>query len=302
VFCLHKKMAYEDRENCPILPVNSSVVCASNTVCDELPPTWMGDPYLITTRSDEPTQVPSPSQPMVPVHIPPAIQTNSAADVVTVLSAYYRSDSIFFHASQRPPMTSSTTHSVQPTTSSNYHQHLSVTDEISLTPTSSSNSAFRPSNHFPRQNSPSADNYRTKVIALSPSSSIHISESADNKRATVVVSSSVVGLGSEMQSNNTMSKELPLHLTLVQISVFIGIAVCTVLFVVISILVFGVVMLCRKTTPSTPARTYHMNHDGMLIVKQALIHLLCTYPKFSCIGEGHHTFLNSPAELMSIVW
>ncbi len=264
VFCLHKKMAYGDGENCPILPVNSSVVCASNTVCDELPPNWMGDPYLITTMSDEPTQVPSPSQPMVPVHMPPAIQTNSAVDV-TVSSVHYRSDSIFFHASQRPPMTSFTTHSIQPTISSNYHQHLSMTDEISLTPTSSSNSAFRLSSHFPRQNSPSADNYRTKVVPLSPSSSIHISRSADNKRETVVVSSSVVGLGSEMQSNNTMSNELPLHLTLVQISVFIGIAVCTVLFVVISLLVFGVVMLCRKSTPSTPARTYRMNHDGMLI-------------------------------------
>lgn len=261
-------MAYGGQENCPILPVNSSVVCASDTsICGELPTDWLGDPYLITTRSGEPTQVPSPSQPMVPAH-PPAMQTNS--DAGTMSSAHYKSNSIFsslsaFHVSQQSPVTSFTTHSIQPTISSSYHQHISVTGEISLTPTVISlDSAFKSSSHVPRQNSPSAGNYRTKIITLLPSSSVHISKSADNKRATVDLSSSVtnLGTGSEIQSNST--KELPLHLTLVQISVFIGIAVCTVLFVVISVLIFGVVMLCKKTTPSTPARTYHMNHDGML--------------------------------------
>ena len=263
-------MAYGGQENCPILPVNSSVICASDTgICGELPTDWLGDPYLITTRSGEPTQVPSPSQPMVPAH-PPAIKTNS--DVGIMSSAHYKSNSIFsslspFHVSQQSPVTSFTTYSIQPTISSSYHQHVSVTGEISLTPTVISlDSAFKPSSHVPRQNSPSAGNYRTKIITLLPSSSVHISKStsADNKRATLDLSSSVtsLGIGSEIQSNST--KELPLHLTLVQISVFIGIAVCTVLFVVISVLIFGVVMLCKKTTPSTLARTYHMNHDGML--------------------------------------
>ena len=266
VFCLHKVNAYRDRENCSILPVNSSVVCATDTLCDELPANGLGDPYLITTRSGEPTQVPSPSQPMVPAHMPPVIQTNS--DVGTMSPAYYRSNSIIsslssLHAGQRPPRTLIyTTHSIQPTISSNYHQHVSVTNEISLTPTiSSSDSTFTPASHVPHQNLPSADPYRTKVVTLSPSSPIHISNSADNNQATAVLSSSVVVAGSGMQSNST--NELPLHLTWVQISVFIGIAVCTVLFAVISVLVFGVVMLCRKTTPSTPARTYHMYHEGM---------------------------------------
>ena len=262
MFCLHKEIAYRGRENCPILSVNSSVVCASDTgVCGELPTDWLGDPYLTstTTRSSEPTQVPSPSQPMVPAH-PPAIQTNSDVGAILMSSVHYRSNSIFstlssFHASQQPPVTSFTIYSIQPTISSNYHQYVSVIGEISLTPTMS---------HVLRQNLLSTGNYRTKVITLLPSSSVHISKSVDNKRATVDLSSSVtsLGIGSEMQSNST--KELPLHLTLVQISVFIGIAVCTVLFVVISVLIFGVVMLCKKTTPSTSARTYHMNHDGML--------------------------------------
>lgn len=265
VFCLHKVRAYRDRENCSILPVNSLVVCAADTVCDELPANWLGDPYLVTTRSGEPTQVPSPSQPMVPAHMPPVIQTNSD---VEMSSAYYRSNSII---SQRPPLTLIfTTHSIQPTISSNYHQHVSVTNEISLTPTmSSSDSAFTPASHVPRQTLPSADHHRTEVVTLSPSPPIHISNSADNIQATTVLSSSVMVAGSGIQSNST--KELPLHLTWVQISVFIGIAVCTVLFAVISVLIFGVVMLCRKTTPSTPARTYHMHHEGMLNLLSKLI-------------------------------
>ena len=265
VFYLRKARAYEGRENCSILPVNSSVVCAADTVCDELPANWLGDPYLITTRSDEPTHIPSPSQPMVPAHMPPLIQTNN--DVGIMSSIHHQSNSVIIssssslHASQQPPVI---THSIQPTTSSSYHPNVSVTSDISVTLPTISSSNPMPVSHIPRQNSPSADHYRTKAVSILPSSSVHISKSADNKQTTVVSPSisSVVVVGSEMQSNST--KELPLHLTLVQISVFIGIAVCTVLFAVISVLVFGVVMLCRKTTPSTLARSYHMHHEGRL--------------------------------------
>ena len=262
VFCLQKVSAYGDREDCPILPVNNSVVCASDTTCEDLPANLSGDPYPITDdiikRSGKSTQAPSPSQPIVPANNTPSILT----DIHVTSTSKFRSNSIIgplssLHTNQKT--STFTTHSAQPTSSLSYQSCL-VTNKVAPVTTTSS-STLLTSHVFP-QISPAAD-YATKIVNLSPSTST-MSKSIDYKQVTTVSSSPIMMTalaGSGKHGNSTM--ELSLPLTWVQISVFIGIAVCTVLFAVISVLVFGVVMLCKKTTPKSSSRNNHMHHGGM---------------------------------------
>ena len=257
VFCLHEESAYRDRENCSILPVNSSVICATNTTCNGPPANWMGNPYLIVenhnTRSELLTQAPTPSLP-VPTNIP---QTSTSFYVQTT-SIDSPSPLSSLQASQQ--LVASTPHSTQPIGSPNYQPTLGNSNILSIFMTATSSALpiiISLTSH--QQSVTTSDN--EPLHTLEP---MIVSSSPPSKpqETSIIDHASVISHtpGSEDDSDGMI--EFNSSPSAVQIGVYVGMTVCVVLLIIIVILTVGVVLLCKKSAPGKASRTG--NHEGML--------------------------------------
>lgn len=281
VFCLQKKRFYGNMESCPILPVNSSVLCAASSTCNGMPANWTGDPYQIIDDDHKGVgmskQVPTPSEPLHTNLTEPPM-TNYLKNI-EVSSEFTHSNSIRLTSSLLAcKQLAVKTRSLQPTTSSNHHLMLSRSSTLTvpkatiivsesfkkLMTTNVLKSTFR---HSIAVAVTSTSDTKYSVItsaSFSPSSLPTLKYTSGKELASVVLT----GAGSDTTTNITIVPE-NLQLNPVQIGIFIGIAVCAILFAIISMLVFGVVMLCRKTEPRTQSRSRRYTHEGISIYKFA---------------------------------
>ena len=263
VFCLRKISYYKHRKAkpCSVLSVNSSVVCAGNTTCDTLPANWVGDPYLIIVDARKgTTEVPSPSKPLVPNVLQPHLVTSGGPEVKTISEFYNSIRSLnTLQTSQQPLVV--TTKSIRGTDSLTYHNTQLQDSTILLPKSTNVVSSSVITSHMPYQGIlptlVSSDSY-SAIVSISPSS---LPSYKDLDPVTSIIASNEAG--ETTRNTQTESTAAKLSLSPVQIGIFIGIAVCAVLFAIISMLIFGVVMLCKKTEPKKrPSRPRNLNYQG----------------------------------------
>lgn len=252
VFCLDRWSTYRYRDSCSTLPVNSSVICAANKTCNDLPENFVGDPYLVVDGnknkgSDLSAQVPTPSN-SVPKNIWPQLLTSLEVRTTSLINSNTISSLKSPCTSQQPVSTYST--------------------KISMTDSPISNPTLWTAEHVPNSKTVLSTSLTSRVLdhvldlppivmssdpnlIISSSTTTAFTEGTDDVTSTLS-SPTVRPLGSKKRTDGTLAREV--NLSPVHIGIFAGIGVCAVLFAVISMLVFGVVMLCRNSGPRNQQR------------------------------------------------
>ena len=251
VFCLESWSRYRNKESCSTLAINSSVVCAANRTCDTLPANWIGDPYLVVDDNlsnfngqDLSEQIPTPSGSTLE-YVQSQLLTSSDVKTTSIIN----SNSITLPRPTQTVMTSKMGSSIS---------YPAMWSKGEFAPKSTAISSTVLTSHILNQ--------RLPVIVKSSDPSSMISSAltertaADLKQLTLP-SSTVKPLERNKLANGTLEQEI--DLSPVQIGIFIGIGACAILFAVISMLVFGVVMLCRKTEQGRPSS--NSRHGGKFI-------------------------------------
>lgn len=297
VYCLDSWSTYRTRESCSALPVNSSVVCAANKTCSDLPENFVADPYLVVDGnkdkdSDLSVQVPTQSS-SVPENIWPQLSTSLEIRTTSVIKSNTITSLRFPCTIQHPLSTYSGSPISDPTLWNDEHVHKSKT--ILSTVLTSRIPEYRL--HLAPIVMSSDPN-----LIISPSTTAAFTEGTDDGTSTLS-SPTIRPLGSNKLANGTSAQEVAL--SPVHIGIFMGIGVCAVLFAVISMLIFGVVMLCRKTEPRASGR--NINHKGLLQFTTTVVRLhWITHSKLILVSIGMRGQRNMQAhgnrEAFSGIW
>ena len=226
-FCLERKSAYGGMEDCSILPVDSSVNCASYHSCNEVPLNWNGNPYLLIEEDHQVPDLSSLSPTTTHYPIP-----QSTSNLITTLKATpSNGDWISSLPQSRQHLVPSTTRYTAHV--SDHHNPTMSLSRLQASDSVDALSSVTPTSQVSTTNA---------ILSTTPSPSA-LSKGTDCHPTT---NSSI----KDITGNGTLAEgmiESSLSQSPLQIGIFIGIGLCAVLFAIISMLVFGVVMLCQKT-------------------------------------------------------